>query len=249
LRAALNPDSFSDLKRVINVPTRGIGKTTMLKIFSGNESMLPLSMQTRLANFRTLLKEIEKFSQQNKPGKTISFIIKASGLEKEWKEGGDEGQTRLENAYELSNFASRYDNESSEEGVLNFLADAALQSDQDEIRDDKQAVRLMTVHASKGLEFDIVFIAGLEDGLFPYQKMNDDTSPEEEEEERRLFYVALTRARKKVFLTYAETRTLFGRRQANIPSTFIFDIPEALMKEEIFNEYFLPRKPLLEIEF
>ena len=250
LRAALNPDSFLDLKRIINVPTRGIGKTTMLKIFSGNESVLPLSMQTRLANFRILLRKIEKVSKQNKPSETISFIIKASGLEKEWKESGDEGRTRLENAYELSNFASCYDNELPEEGVLNFLADAALQSDQDEMRDDKQAVRLMTVHASKGLEFDIVFIAGLEDGLFPYQKMNDDnTTPEEREEERRLFYVALTRARKKVFLTYTETRTLFGRRQVNIPSTFIFDIPEALMGEEIFDEYVLPRKPLLEIEF
>ena len=250
LRAALNPDSFLDLKRIINVPTRGIGKTTMLKIFSGNESVLPLSMQTRLANFRILLRKIEKVSKQNKPSETISFIIKASGLEKEWKESGDEGRTRLENAYELSNFASCYDNELPEEGVLNFLADAALQSDQDEMRDDKQAVRLMTVHASKGLEFDIVFIAGLEDGLFPYQKMNDDnTTPEEREEERRLFYVALTRARKKVFLTYAETRTLFGRRQANIPSTFIFDIPESLIEEGVTGEHNYYRKPLLEIEF
>ena len=250
LRAALNPDSFLDLKRIINVPTRGIGKTTMLKIFSGNESVLPLSMQTRLANFRILLRKIEKVSKQNKPSETISFIIKASGLEKEWKESGDEGRTRLENAYELSNFASCYDNELPEEGVLNFLADAALQSDQDEMRDDKQAVRLMTVHASKGLEFDIVFIAGLEDGLFPYQKMNDDnTTPEEKEEERRLFYVALTRARKKVFLTHTETRTLFGRRQANIPSTFIFDIPESLIEEGVTGEHNYYRKPLLEIEF
>ena len=252
LRAALNPDSLSDKRRIINVPARGIGKTTVLKIFSGDESSLPLSMKTKLENFKTLLKEIEKTATQKSPSETISFIM--SGLEKEWKDGGDEGRARLENAYELSNFASRYDNEPPTEGILNFLADAALQSDQDEMRDEKNAVRLMTVHASKGLEFDIVFIAGLEDGLFPARRASRSEAGgphqnEDGEEERRLFYVALTRARKKMFLSYAETRTLFGNRQVNIPSKFIFDIPETLVEEETFDKYSLPRRPLLKIEF
>lgn len=233
LRAALNPDSFLDLRRVINTPARGIGKTTVLKVFSGKESSLPLPVKKRLADFKNLLTEIEKVSREKKPSETIAFIMKASGLEKEWKGGGDEGTARLENTYELSNFAYRYDHLIPEEGILNFLADAALQSDQDEMKDGEKAVRLMTVHASKGLEFDVVFIAGLEDGLFPHQKINEGNSnSEEKEEERRLFYVALTRARKKVFLSYAETRTLFGRKQVNIPSEFIFDIPETLMEEE-----------------
>ena len=249
LRAALNPDSLSDKKRIINMPARGIGQTTALKIFSSDESSLPSAMQVKLSSFRTLLREIEKSSKQKRPSETISFIIKMSGLEKKWKDGGDEGRARLENAYELSNFASRYDHESPEEGILNFLADAALQSDQDEMRDEEKTVRLMTVHASKGLEFDIVFITGLEDGLFPHQKINENpASSEEAEEERRLFYVALTRARKKVFLSQAETRTLFGRKQINIPSEFIFDIPETLL-EEAFDEHRFPRKPLLEIDF
>jgi DNA helicase-2/ATP-dependent DNA helicase PcrA len=263
LRAALNPDSLSDLRRIINVPARGIGKTTMLKVFSGQESSLPLPMKTKLAKFRTLLQDIKKISSEKKPSETVSFIIKASGLEEEWREGGEEGAVRLENVFELSNFASRYDpprldeqgrveagHLSPEEGILNFLSDAALQSDQDEMADNEQAVHLMTVHASKGLEFDVVFIAGLEDGLFPHHRINEGiVRPEEAEEERRLFYVALTRARKKVFLSYAETRTLFGRRQVNIPSEFIFDIPEHLVEEEVVNEYHLPRKPLLEIDF
>ncbi|MDO8728863.1 MAG: UvrD-helicase domain-containing protein [bacterium] len=250
LRVALNPSNSSDKRRIINTPTRGIGKTTVLKIFSGNESSLPSSMQTKLENFKILLEEITKISKQKKPSETVSFIIKASGLEKEWKDSGDEGLARLENAYELSNFASRYDHEPPEEGVLNFLADAALQSDQDEMKEEQNAVRLMTVHASKGLEFNIVFVAGLEEGLFPYQKLNgENIDSEEGEEERRLFYVALTRARKKIFLSHAETRTLFGRRQVNIPSAFIFDIPETLIEEETFDEYSLPRKPLLEIDF
>ena len=250
LRAALNPESLMDLKRIVNIPARGIGKTTILKVFSGGESLLPPATQIKLKNFRTLLAEIEKTSREKKLSETISFIIKESGLEEEWKQSGDDGLARLENAYELSNFASRYDKLPPEEGVLNFLADAALQSDQDEMRDEEKAVRLMTVHASKGLEFDVVFIAGLEEGLFPHQRANEDnTSPEESEEERRLFYVALTRARKKVFLSYTNVRTLFGRRQVNIPSEFIFSIPETLVEEETIDEYSFPRKPLLEIDF
>ena len=250
LRSALNPDSLSDLKRIINVPTRGIGKTTVAKIFSGNESSLTSAIQTKLVNFRALLEKIEKTSKEKKLSETISFIIKVVGLEEEWKDSGDDGVARLENAYELSNFASKYDHLPPEESVLNFLTDVALQSDQDEMNDEEKAVRLMTIHASKGLEFDTVFISGLEDGLFPHQEINKEgIAPEEAEEERRLFYVAITRARKKVFLSYAETRTLFGRRQVNMPSPFIFDIPETLIEEEVVDKYTLPRKPLLEIDF
>jgi DNA helicase-2/ATP-dependent DNA helicase PcrA len=116
--------------------------------------------------------------------------------------------------------------------------------------DEEQAVHLMTVHAAKGLEFDVVFIAGLEDGLFPHQRINEGiVRPEEAEEERRLFYVALTRARKKVFLSYTQTRTLFGRRQVNMPSEFMCDIPQELIEEETMSDSFLSRKPLLEIDF
>ena len=235
LRAAINSDSLSDMKRVVNTPARGIGKTTVLKIFSNNESSLPSATKAKLSSFRTLLGEIERASRQKRPSETISFIIKVSGLEKKWKDGRDEGRARLENAYELSNFASRYDNESPAEGILHFLSDAALQSDQDEMKDEEKAVRLMTVHASKGLEFDTVFVSGLEDGLFPHARLYADKITEEEsEEERRLFYVALTRARKKLFLSYAGARSVFGSRQVNLPSEFIFDIPENLLEADIY---------------
>ena len=249
LRIALNPESLSDWKRVINVPARGIGKTTVLKVFAGAESSLPKTMQMKLSAFRALLQEIAKVSKEKKLSETILLIIKTSGLE-ELKKAGDDGATRLENAYELSVFASRYDHLPPEEAVLNFLSDVALQSDQDEIRDGENAVRLMTVHASKGLEFEVVFIVGLEEGLFPHQRINEEKiSPEEAEEERRLFYVALTRARQKIFLSYTQSRTLFGRRQVNIPSEFIFDIPETLLTEESSDESNTSHRPLLEIEF
>jgi DNA helicase II / ATP-dependent DNA helicase PcrA len=250
LRAALNPECLSDLKRVINTPARGIGKTTIVKVFSGQEESLPLGTRTKLKDFRAFLERIAEVSRKKNVSDTVSYIIKESGLEAEWKEGGEEGAARLENAYELVNFASRYDYLNPEEGVLAFLSETALQSDQDEMKEEKKAVRLMTVHAAKGLEFDVVFVAGLEDGLFPHQRINElNIKPEEAEEERRLFYVALTRARKKIFLTYAQVRTVFGRQQVNIPSEFIFDIPENLTDEEAYEGELNRRRPLLEIEF
>lgn len=252
LRAALNPESLSDIKRIINTPARGIGKTTILKIFGGTADSLPAAMKSKIAVFRKLLSRIAEISSEKKVSETISFIIKESGLEEEWKDGADEGAARLENAYELVNFASRYDAMSPEEGILAFLSETALQSDQDELKEEHKAVRLMTVHAAKGLEFDVVFVAGLEDGLFPHQRMNESNiTPEEAEEERRLFYVALTRARKKIYLSYAQVRTVFGRQQVNMPSEFIFDIPQELVEEDEWQNAGVPtsKRPLLEIDF
>ena len=107
----------------------------------------------------------------------------------------------------------------------------------------------MTVHASKGLEFDYVFITGLEDGLFPHGRTDVSEASEESEEERRLFYVALTRARKKLFLTHSQFRTIFGQRQACIPSDFISDIDESLTEEESHTSSRRGAKPLFRIEF
>lgn len=250
LRGALNPESLSDLKRIINIPTRGIGKTTIAKIFSGQVDTLPPAMKLKYADFKALLVEIAEFAREHNPSETITFIIKRSGLEEEFKTSGEDGAARLENAYELANFAKRYDGLTREEGVMALLTDSALQSDQDELKEEQKAVRLMTVHSAKGLEFDVVFIAGLEEGLFPHEKMNTEhLKPEEQEEERRLFYVALTRARKKIILTYAQVRTIFGRQQVNMPSEFIFDIPQTLIEEDLMSDRETVRRPLLEIDF
>ncbi len=250
LRAARDRESLVDMKRIINVPARGIGKATVVKIFAHEEASLAGAMQRKLEQFRSLLSHIAATSSQKSLSETIVEIIKTTGLEEEWKSEGEEGAARLENAYELVNFAARYNYEPKEEAMLNFLTDASLQSDQDELKEERRAVRLMTVHAAKGLEFDTVFIAGLEEGLFPHEKMNEaNFTPEEAEEERRLFYVALTRARKKLFLTYAQLRTIFGRQQVNIPSEFILDIPAELSDEESGGADHRERRPLLEIDF
>ncbi len=250
LRAALEPESLADMKRIINTPARGIGKTTLVKIFGGDFESLPPAMKLKFANFKSLLSEIAEVAREKRPSETVAFIIRQSGLEEDWKKGGEEGEARLENAYELASFASRYDALPTEEGLLQFLTDAALQSDQDELKEEQKAVRLMTVHSSKGLEFDIVFIAGLEVGLFPHEKVSEENlTPEEREEERRLFYVALTRARKKVFLSFAQLRTIFGRQQVNMPSEFISDIPVHLIEEDEWDGHTSGRRPLLEIDF
>ncbi|HRH25330.1 MAG TPA: UvrD-helicase domain-containing protein [Parcubacteria group bacterium] len=249
LRAGLNPGALADVKRIINTPTRGIGKTTVAKIFAGDETTLPAGTRVKIADFRKLLADIGEKANELKPSEVINHIIKSTGLEAEWRGGRDEDQDRLENAFELVAFASRYDHLPQGEGIENFLKDAALQSDQDDLdrkkneKENKNGVRLMTIHASKGLEFNVVFISGLEDGLFPHNKITrENITAEEREEERRLFYVAVTRARKKLFLTNAQVRTVFGQRETNLPSEFIFDVPEELTEEEVWNEGSVPRR-------
>ena len=254
LRFCLNPESISDLKRIINVPPRGIGKTTLLKIVENKEDSLPPAMKIKMNSFRELLRRIKNFALQNPPSKTILYIAEEVGLNKNL-EKSEEGIERIENIKELAVLASRYDKMFHEEdgtknwenGIEKLLEDTSLVSDQDSDKEDKEAVRLMTVHASKGLEFGYVFVTGLEEGLFPHNR-DESLSEEDSEEERRLFYVAVTRAKKKLFLSYAQTRTIFGSRGVNIPSEFILEIPDEFIERE-FLDYTPKRKPLLHIEF
>lgn len=230
LRASLNPESTADLKRIINAPTRGIGKVTLLKIFSGKENELPDGVRQKVAGFRKLLEKIAETSKIKKPSETIEYIIVETGMKRIFGEGTDEDRDRLENIFELMALAQKYDGLTPEEGIEKLLTDAALAEDQDSLKDDKGGVRLMTVHAAKGLEFDYVFITGLEADLFPHRGMSEGKdSVEKKEEERRLFYVALTRARKKLLLSYASVRTVFGSRGVNMPSEFLEDIDESLL--------------------
>ncbi len=225
LRLALNPQSTADLSRIINTPTRGIGKVTLLKVLEGKQSELRGATLQKVDRFYQIMQDIADHARTETVSKTIAFIIKRSGIEVSLKKQGTEDDlARLENLRELVTLATRYDDLGPEEGVEALIENAALQSDQDELqkKEEHDAVRLMTVHAAKGLEFPYVFITGLEEGLFPHARLDD--SGVDHEEERRLFYVALTRAEKKVFLSYAHLRTIFGQQQVNIPSSFLNDI-------------------------
>ncbi len=225
LRVSLNRESLVDMKRALEMPKRGIGKVTLLKYFSGEFETLPKSMQVKLNEFQNLLDSIAEHAKTKKLSETISYIISASGLEKTLAGGTDDDKERLENIRELVSFATKYDDIDSELALERFYEESTLVSDQDTEKEGFRGVKLLTVHASKGLEFDTVFVVGLENDLFPHSRIGaTKKSKEDAEEERRLFYVAVTRARKKLYLTYADIRTIYGSRQLQIPSPFFDDI-------------------------
>ncbi|MEK7572754.1 MAG: ATP-dependent helicase, partial [Patescibacteria group bacterium] len=249
--------SLSDIKRIINFPVRGIGKATLVKVFAtaaagqtGEKESLPIKTKIKIDNFYKILEEISEKIKKEKASDVIKFTVKKSGIENELSGGTEEEIERLENIKELATLALKYDNLENGTGIEKLLEDASLASDQDSIMiaestknpyntkindkkdENKSTVKLMTVHAAKGLEFEYVFVTGLEDGLFPHQKNGEIKNAEDGEEERRLFYVALTRAKEKLFLSFANFRTIFGSRQINSPSEFIANIPADILEKE-----------------
>ncbi|MBI5003776.1 UvrD-helicase domain-containing protein [Candidatus Kaiserbacteria bacterium] len=240
LRAALNPRSKVDLARIVGVPARGIGKVTLDKLFDTSDmpvdaepgiwSHLALhsltgSARIKVQTFLDTIQKIRHAIDTLPTSEAVRYCVEASGMEQMYKDDKEEGYERLENIRELVNLSVRYDDVSPPEGIERLLEEAALQSDQDELTEVQQAVSLMTIHASKGLEFDAVFITGLEQGLFP--SLREDTR--DPEEERRLFYVAVTRARKRLFLSYAGERMKYGSRERALASEFIHDIDKRLI--------------------
>jgi DNA helicase-2/ATP-dependent DNA helicase PcrA len=240
IRAAQNPDSLVDIKRIINTPARGIGKVTIVNLFTHGKNSLTGKALASVEKFYELLKNIQEFSEIHAPSETIKYIITESGMQRTYKEDKAEGEERLENLEELVTLAVRYDHidearpdNTVGQGLEKLLEDATLMSDQDNLDEKKNigGVKLMTIHASKGLEFGTVFVTGLEHGLFPHERDSKLTGADAEEE-RRLMYVAVTRARKKLFLTYASMRTIFGMRDVRLPSEFLMDVPDEYIERE-----------------
>lgn len=222
----------ADVARAASAVPRGIGKVTLLKMLEGKPA------GPKADEFLRLLGTVRDAAHTLPPSQLVRLVVADSGMEQHFKEDKYEGVERLENLRELATLAARYDqlpiapveDGAVGDGLQQFLESAALASDQDELKDDQNAVRLMTVHAAKGLEFPVVFITGLEEGLFPYERQ--DTDPQSREEERRLMYVALTRARHKLYLCYASYRTVFGAKMSTLPSQFLSDIPGDLLENE-----------------
>lgn len=225
LRAALNRSSQQDLRRVFDTPKRGIGKVTIAKIFANED--IPTKAAAKIGEVYEFLDKIALTLDTEPLSHVISMIIVDSGMEREMLEGSSEDRERLENARELVSLTIKYDATTGADVVNQFLEETSLQSDQDNDTQEKDGVRLMTIHASKGLEFKHVFVVGLEQDLFPHKNIgNKKRSKEEEEEERRLFYVAVTRAKEHLYLSYAELRTIFGQKQINAPSEFLEDVTD-----------------------
>jgi DNA helicase-2/ATP-dependent DNA helicase PcrA len=222
------------MKRVLTTPTRGIGKVTLAKLFAEGRDTISGKQRITIDNLYKLLEDIVAFAHENNIEETIKYVIKASGLEAMY-EAEPDGEERLENLRELVTIATRYSGIDTVEALEHMLEEATLVSDQDSLDEEKQraknGVKLMTIHAAKGLEFNVVFIVGLEQGLFPSERDVKKTGSDAEEE-RRLMYVALTRARKKLFLTYASMRTIYGMRDVRMPSEFLMDIPANLIERD-----------------
>ena len=234
VRLALEPARQTDMVRAVQSPPRGIGKVTIAKIAAGKLDGLTPAVRAKIDAFQVVVHTLHEESKTLAPNFFIRRVLELSGMQDSLSKGGEDDAERLENAKELATLASRYDNLPGQEGIANFLADAALGGDQDELdrpRDttNSEGVTLMTVHASKGLEFEVVFVTGMEEGLFPHESREQE-EPRDEEEERRLFYVAMTRAKKHLILTMARVRRIYGTDFMSEPSSFIHDIDAGLME-------------------
>ena len=265
-KLAINADNDSQFERIINIPPRGIGIKTMDQIreHSKNENMslwksaeiLFKEKDTKVAkNISSFFKIISKLQECNfneNLDKFFGDLISLSGLrDYHGKEPGEKGRSRVENLDELISATSEYfslgEDANDERSLLElFLDQASLDAGENQANENEDAIQMMTLHSSKGLEFPLVFMAGCEEGLFPHRRSAED--PKQLAEERRLCYVGMTRAMERLYLTHAETRTIYGIDSFSPVSRFIKEIPEELIYEirvasetEVKDKIFEPR--------
>ena len=240
LRLMHNPYDFISLSRVINVPVRGIGQRSIAEletwatqkglpyydalklIASGEESPISSRSSQALSNFIKMIDELIAKSEELSLVDLLDLVLDKTGYKKYILEGAD-GEERWENIMELRTVAAEFRDLKPREGLVALLEEVALVSDVDELDEKVEAATLITLHQAKGLEFPVVFIVGMEEGVLPHFKSLPD--PEQMEEERRLCYVGITRAKEKVYLVYALRRSLMGSSAHNPPSRFLKDIP------------------------
>jgi DNA helicase-2/ATP-dependent DNA helicase PcrA len=248
MKLSINPADDVALKRIINVPVRGIGKTTVEKIeeyaLQKNVNMfeaIQKSCDERLFNagttgkLRRFLEIMEDLQSSAKTFKLVDFyhivLDRTEYLAGLKKDESPEALARIENLEELDNAIAQFAEERSEESTLNtFLEEMALVSDVDSLNQEQNSVTMMTLHISKGLEYPYVFVVGVEENLFPSARSAGEDGENDIQEERRLAYVGMTRARQKLWLTYAKMRRVWGQEQFNTPSRFIKEIPIKLIE-------------------
>lgn len=238
LRLINNKDDDVSLLRAINAPKRGIGAKTIEKLEAqaneNNKSLFDSIESGKELAFKNLILDINEKMKDKSFVEFIELVLDETGLRSEYElEKTVENEAKLENLEEFKSIAKNFEDYNPGATLEEFLIEISLISDVKETKDDDEVVTLMTMHAVKGLEFDVVFVTGLEEGLFPHNNSMHDES--ELEEERRIFYVAITRAKKVLYLTNARSRMLFGNVQCNQPSRFIEEInPDDV--EKLFEE-------------
>lgn len=248
LRLIVNRSDDPSFERVVNTPTRGIGTRTVevirerarelrLPLWQAardivEEKALPARATNAVAAFLDLIQRLAQESEGHPLDERVEHVIQHSGLIEHFKkEKGGKGENRVENLEELVSAARQfeYDEEEGLDDLSAFLAHAALESGEGQADAYQDAVQLMTLHTAKGLEFPLVFLVGMEEGLFPHQLSSEE--PGRMEEERRLAYVGMTRAMKQLYLTHAEVRRLYGEERYTRPSRFIGEVPAEYLEE------------------
>ncbi len=234
------------LGRIINEPSRGIGARTLeaiaaiateqncsqFSVIERADRFVALARsKERLLDFAKLINDLTALSKTLSLDALFDEVLDRSGYRQALKDKGEAEAERLDNLEEFKSGILEYEKEAEEPTLTGFLEETALVADVDRYDENADAVVLMTIHSAKGLEFPRVFLPGIEEGIFPSAQAAME-GPAELEEERRLCYVALTRAKKKLYLVCAKTRLLYGRTQANRPSRFVEEIPKQLLKEE-----------------
>jgi DNA helicase-2/ATP-dependent DNA helicase PcrA len=253
LKVITNPKDSVSLRRIVNFPLRGIGDTTVGKIEKYVESLnitllegmgrvqeissISAGMANRVLEFYNMITKYQKSNKKISASELTSSLTHETGIIDHIKNEYDqyESESRLENIYELFNtiqiFTTERESENKDSSLAAFLQDVALLSDVDSMNDSRNSVTLMTLHSAKGLEFPVVFITGMEMGLFPLQRNSADNS--ELEEERRLLYVGMTRAQESLYLSYARARRRFNNVNFCVPSLFLDEIPPKFLVSEI----------------
>ncbi|HEY3698381.1 MAG TPA: DNA helicase II [Spongiibacteraceae bacterium] len=246
LRLLINRDDDTAVERVINTPTRGIGDKTVEVVRNyartqrvsmwraANEviaqNLLPARAANALAQFLQLIERLDHETDDMTLDELTDYAVRQSGLlDFHQSEKGEKGQARVENLQELVVATREFSVDDDTPPLTAFLDQAALDAGEHEAAEFEDSVQLMTLHSAKGLEFPLVFIVGLEENLFPHKMSMDD--PTKIEEERRLCYVGITRAMQKLYLTYAESRRLYGEDNYHSPSRFLREVPKKLVQE------------------
>ena len=247
LKLIANPSDGISLRRIINIPPRGVGEKTVERIsgFSREKGMslyqgleqavreesLPPLVRKRLQEFIDLMEELRRDARAVTLSQlTLALLDKTGYLRQLKEEGTDEAFSRVENIEELINVIMELEKSGEEATLETFLDKVSLVTDIDSYQDKGNRISLMTLHCAKGLEFPFVFIIGIEEGLLPHYRRGEEV--EDMEEERRLFYVGITRAKERLFLSRAERRSTFGVGRANLPSRFLDELPTELIFQE-----------------
>ncbi|GGY09588.1 DNA helicase [Paludibacterium paludis] len=239
LRLVANPEDDNALLRVINVPARGIGARTVENLqLASREQGVPLwraacgagggRSAAALGRFVLLVEDLRRKAEGLTLAETVSLVIDHSGLRDMYEADRKEGEERLANLDELINAAAGFMADDPSQALIEFLSAASLEAGDHQAEAGEDAIQLMTVHSAKGLEFGAVFVSGLEEGLFPHENSFNDQKGLEEE--RRLMYVAITRARQRLYLTCAQSRMLHGQSRYPIRSRFVDEVPAELLR-------------------